>query len=207
MACVERDITDKSPSSLSLLLLMSYRGHGRTHNYHNRGRSQTPMDPIKGADPFPQDLQPSESSVGGPEQSPLGRSPSSRTYSSANHLLNFQYDSYANHGRDSRGRGGNDSRGRGAFRRPAAKPMPYNRNKFLQANFRFLVSDAGNLKKHEADADLMLDWDDVVQVGLLFKPTCLHCMFLQFTAMFLHLCCKGQATQLKSPKVLWNMLP
>lgn len=41
--------------------------------------------------------------------------------------------------------------------------MPYNRNKFLQANFRFLVSDAGNLKKHEADADLMLDWDDVVQ--------------------------------------------
>ena len=44
--------------------------------------------------------------------------------------------------------------------------MPYNRNKFLQANFRFLVSDAGNLKKHEADADLMLDWDDVVQVGV-----------------------------------------
>lgn len=41
--------------------------------------------------------------------------------------------------------------------------MPYNKNKFLQANFRFLVSDAGNLKKHEADADLMLDWDDVVQ--------------------------------------------
>ena len=42
--------------------------------------------------------------------------------------------------------------------------MPYNRNKFLQANFRFLVSDAGNLRRHEVDADLMLDWDDVVQV-------------------------------------------
>lgn len=42
--------------------------------------------------------------------------------------------------------------------------MPYNRNKFLQANFRFLVSDAGNLRRHEAEADLMLDWDDVVQV-------------------------------------------
>ncbi|DBB01557.1 TPA: hypothetical protein ACH3X1_000206 [Trebouxia sp. C0004] len=45
--------------------------------------------------------------------------------------------------------------------------MPYNRNKFLQANFRFLVCDAGNLKKHEADADLMLDWDDVVQVIMM----------------------------------------
>ena len=144
---------------------MPCRGHGRSHDHPNRGRSQPSTDSVRNADPPPQDLQPSESAVGVPEQSPLGRSPSNRTYSSANHLLNFQYDSYANYGRDSRGRGEGDSRGRGGFRRPAAKPMPYNRNKFLQANFRFLVSDAGNLKKHEADADLMLDWDDVVQVS------------------------------------------
>lgn len=124
------------------------------------------MVPPRGSDPSPQDFQSPDSFVGGPEQSPLGRSPSNRTYSSANHLLNFQYDSYANYGRDSRGRGGGDSRGRGGFRRQAPKPMPYNRNKFLQANFRFLVSDAGSLKKHEADADLMLDWDDVLQVGV-----------------------------------------
>ena len=160
---------------LSSILLLRCRGRGRSHDHFSRVRSQPQMEPTRGADPFSQNLQPPEVSVGGPKPSPLGRSPSNRTYSSANHLLNFQYDSYANYGRDSRGRGGTDSRGRGGFRRSAAKPMPYNRNKFLQANFRFLVSDAGNLKKHEADADLMLDWDDVVQVGLsVLKPLCLY---------------------------------
>ncbi|KAL3147231.1 hypothetical protein ABBQ32_002726 [Trebouxia sp. C0010 RCD-2024] len=143
------------------------RGRGRTHDHLSRGRSQPSLVPPRGSDPSPQDFQSPDSFVGGPEQSPLGRSPSNRTYSSANHLLNFQYDSYANYGRDSRGRGGGDSRGRGGFRRQAPKPMPYNRNKFLQANFRFLVSDAGSLKKHEADADLMLDWDDVLQVVMM----------------------------------------
>lgn len=55
--------------------------------------------------------------------------------------------------------------GRGrSGRKGGPRPQPYNRNKFLQANFRFLVSDAANLKRHEADADLMLDWDDIVQV-------------------------------------------
>lgn len=162
-------------SSSLLLSILPCRGRGRSHDHANRGRNQPPTDSITNSDPPPQGLQPSESTVGGPEQSPLGRSPSNRTYSSANHLLNFQYDSYAHYGRDSRGRGGSDSRGRGGFRRPAAKPMPYNRNKFLQANFRFLVSDAGNLKKHEADADLMLDWDDVVQVGVsTHHPPALH---------------------------------
>jgi hypothetical protein len=41
----------------------------------------------------------------------------------------------------------------------------YDRNKFLQANFRFLVSDAVDARKFESDADLMLDWEDVVQVS------------------------------------------
>jgi hypothetical protein len=66
-----------------------------------------------------------------------------------------------------RGRGGGGAlggRGRlGSGRRAGPRPQPYNRNKFLQANFRFLVSDAADLRRHEADADLMLDWDDVVQ--------------------------------------------
>ena len=169
------------------------------------------MDPIRGADPFPQDLHTSESSTGGPEQSPLGRSPSSRTYSSANHLLNFQYDSYTNYGRDSRGRGGTHSRGRGGFCRPTAKPMPYNRNKFLQANFRFLVSDAGNLKKHEADADLMLDWDDVVQVGMSAHHTQLPALCCDPSTMFQ---CRSSTCAAKdkrhcsrSSENLWVLLP
>ena len=62
------------------------------------------------------------------------------------------------------GRGGGGAvRGSGG-RRGAPRPQPYDRNKFLQANFRFLVSDAGDLRRWEADADLMPDWEDVLEV-------------------------------------------
>jgi hypothetical protein len=61
-------------------------------------------------------------------------------------------------------RGGAGGRGRGGRRGPGQRPQPYNRDKFLQANFRFLVSDAADLRRAAADADLMLDWDDVVEV-------------------------------------------
>lgn len=37
----------------------------------------------------------------------------------------------------------------------------------MQANFRFLVSDAADLRRQTADADLMLDWDDVLEVRLI----------------------------------------
>lgn len=36
---------------------------------------------------------------------------------------------------------------------------------WLQANYRFLVSDGVDAKAFHADADRMLDWDDVIQVG------------------------------------------
>ena len=64
--------------------------------------------------------------------------------------------------------------------------MPYNRNKFLQANFRFLVSDAGNLKRHEAEADLMLDWDDVVQVRWLLPAVS---VLQPFWLEYMQMCC------------------
>jgi len=52
-------------------------------------------------------------------------------------------------------------------RRPGARAEPYDRNKFMQANFRFLVSDAADLGAHHRDADLMLKWGDVLEVTLL----------------------------------------
>ncbi len=45
------------------------------------------------------------------------------------------------------------------------RPQKYDKDKFLQANFRFLVSDAVDVSRFEAHADLMFDWDDVLQVG------------------------------------------
>ncbi|KAK9840636.1 hypothetical protein WJX81_005957 [Elliptochloris bilobata] len=105
----------------------------------------------------------------GGEAAPLGRSPQRSAFIPANHLLNFQYDSRAAGARGGVGA----ARGRGG-RRGGPRPQPYDRNKFLQANFRFLVSDAGDLRRWEADADLMPDWEDVVEVEML-APAPLRC--------------------------------
>jgi hypothetical protein len=61
---------------------------------------------------------------------------------------------------------GGRGRGGGGPRRQAPRPLPYDRKKFLQANFRFLVGDAGNLRSCEKDPDLAPDWEDVVEVTL-----------------------------------------
>ncbi|GLI59590.1 hypothetical protein VaNZ11_001518 [Volvox africanus] len=102
----------------------------------------------------------------------------------ANHLLNFQYESAAV--RTASGRGGSrggyrpsgSARGQGGGggasgvssaargRYVSAKPQKYDKNKFLQANFRFMVSDAIDVSAYEADADKMFDWDDVLQVEM-----------------------------------------
>ncbi|GLC37445.1 hypothetical protein PLESTM_000585400 [Pleodorina starrii] len=96
----------------------------------------------------------------------------------ANHLLNFQYESAAARAAGGRGgsrgggRPGGGSRGAGGAvaaargRYSSSKPQKYDKNKFLQANFRFLVSDAVDVSAYEADADKMFDWDDVLQVEM-----------------------------------------
>ena len=57
-----------------------------------------------------------------------------------------------------------DRSGGRPVRRNSIRREPYNANKFLQANFKFLVSDAADLRPHCRDADLMLDWGDVLEV-------------------------------------------
>ncbi len=56
--------------------------------------------------------------------------------------------------------------GSGRGRRPRHGPRapPYDRNKFLAANFSFLVSDGASLEAATADADMPLEWEDVLQV-------------------------------------------
>ncbi len=56
--------------------------------------------------------------------------------------------------------------GAGGGRRLRSGPRPalYDRNKFLAANFSFVVSDAADLAAASADPDLPLDWDDILQV-------------------------------------------
>eukprot|EP00195_Chlamydomonas_chlamydogama_P001548 CAMPEP_0202923498 /NCGR_PEP_ID=MMETSP1392-20130828/78481_1 /ASSEMBLY_ACC=CAM_ASM_000868 /TAXON_ID=225041 /ORGANISM="Chlamydomonas chlamydogama, Strain SAG 11-48b" /LENGTH=294 /DNA_ID=CAMNT_0049617181 /DNA_START=112 /DNA_END=993 /DNA_ORIENTATION=- len=114
------------------------------------------------------------SSAGPQSTTPGSRNPGARgTFVSANHLLNFQYDQASRGGRAQGGRGSGQRPqsgpgGRGAKRNQyAQKPQKYDKNKFLQANFRFLVSDAVDVPRFLEDPDRMFDWEDVVQVEMM----------------------------------------
>jgi hypothetical protein len=60
--------------------------------------------------------------------------------------------------------GGRGGRAGGQRSRSALRREPYDRNKFLAANFSFVVSDTADMTAASADADLPLDWDDILQV-------------------------------------------
>ncbi|KAF6250811.1 hypothetical protein COO60DRAFT_731249, partial [Scenedesmus sp. NREL 46B-D3] len=122
----------------------------------------------------PQQQQQQQHADGSPERgssSSQGRPPAPSSASkgrqlAANHLLNFQYDT-ARGIRGGRG-GGAAMAGSSAGRRrfPAPRPQRYDKEKFLQANFRFLVSSVVDTRQFEANADRMFDWDDVLLVDM-----------------------------------------
>jgi len=77
----------------------------------------------------------------------------------ADHLLNLQYSD-----RKRPPRGGSQ-RGSGSGSRPRTqKRVAYSKDVFVQANYRFLVSDALSEEDYVASPDKMLDWDDIAQV-------------------------------------------
>jgi len=82
----------------------------------------------------------------------------------ANHLLNFQSGA-----RETQQTAANPNRRRPAQQRSSrsSRPPAYDRTKFLQANFRFIISDASEIRKYEADPDLMLNWDDIAAVDVI----------------------------------------
>ncbi|XP_023530957.1 RING finger protein 10 isoform X1 [Cucurbita pepo subsp. pepo] len=90
-----------------------------------------------------------------------------------NHLLNFQYDPI------SRPR----PRARAPPPRRPHKIKPYNKDLFLQANYKFVVLDTGYHTPEYLDPDKMLRWEDIICVrystpSLVQCPICLehpHC--------------------------------
>ncbi|KAG0581808.1 hypothetical protein KC19_3G011200 [Ceratodon purpureus] len=74
----------------------------------------------------------------------------------ANHLLNFQYDPIVRP----------PPRSHQPPSRRQRRAQPYNRELFLQANFRFLVSDLGDYVLNASDPDKMLQWEDVSAVNV-----------------------------------------
>lgn len=90
------------------------------------------------------------------------RNPSSRRgQTSITHLLNFstprpQYDSsHGHHNHSSR-----------SYRRPPASSGQYvvDKARFVHANYRFVVSPESSYANQSADADLYINWPDVMQV-------------------------------------------
>ena len=74
----------------------------------------------------------------------------------ANHLLNFQYDPIVRA----------PPRSHQPPPRRQKRAQPYNKELFLQANFRFLVSDLGDYVLNASDPDKMLQWEDIAAVNV-----------------------------------------
>ncbi|KAJ3675849.1 hypothetical protein LUZ60_004891 [Juncus effusus] len=86
----------------------------------------------------------------------------------ANYLLNFQYDPITR-----------NPPNRSAPQRKQRKIKPYNKDLFLQANYKFVVLDTGNYKIESMDPDKMLQWEDIICVrhrtaGTIQCPICLE---------------------------------
>ncbi|KAJ1279310.1 hypothetical protein BS78_04G145400 [Paspalum vaginatum] len=83
----------------------------------------------------------------------------------ANHLLNFQYDPISRP----------QTRGPRTYPpRRQRKIKPYNKDLFLQANYKFVVLDTGNYLIESMDPDKMLQWEDIICVRY-YSPTEVQC--------------------------------
>lgn len=67
-----------------------------------------------------------------------------------NYLLNFQYDPIAR------------PQARVNPPRKLPKRKPYNKDLFLQANYKFVLLDSGNRAPERMDPDKMLQWEDII---------------------------------------------
>ncbi|KAI4350437.1 hypothetical protein L6164_004893 [Bauhinia variegata] len=86
-----------------------------------------------------------------------------------NHLLNFHYDPISRP----------QPRGPPPPPRRQQKRKPYNKDLFLQANYKFIVLDSGNYSSEFMDPDKMLQWEDIICVRystpfLVQCPICLE---------------------------------
>lgn len=83
----------------------------------------------------------------------------------ANHLLNFQYDPISRP----------QPRGPRTYPpRRQRKIKPYNKDLFLQANYKFVVLDTGNYQIESMDPDKMLQWEDIICVRY-YSPSEVQC--------------------------------
>ncbi|MFS8032617.1 putative RING-finger protein Mag2/Rnf10 [Helianthus anomalus] len=104
-------------------------------------------------------------------QSNQGRTPPSAGRKSqgvnSNHLLNFHYDPISH------------PQPRPNPPRILPKRKPYNKDLFLQANYKFVLLDFGNRGPESIDSDKMLQWEDIICLEEL--------LCLQMTSTVIHI--------------------
>ncbi|CAG8445306.1 5544_t:CDS:10 [Ambispora gerdemannii] len=79
-----------------------------------------------------------------------------------NHLLNFTFPPRQQHSIVS------------TPRRQKVNYQPYNKERFVNANFRFLINSAGDYTFYQFDPDILLNWQDIEQV-IITNPTTPSC--------------------------------
>ncbi|CAG8514549.1 18628_t:CDS:10 [Acaulospora morrowiae] len=79
--------------------------------------------------------------------------PARRGQISLNHLLNFSFPPRQQHVISSVPR-----------KQRASNYQPFNKERFVNANFRFLVSSMGDYTIYQVDPDLLLQWENIEQV-------------------------------------------
>ncbi|KAJ3058940.1 hypothetical protein HK102_010238, partial [Quaeritorhiza haematococci] len=93
---------------------------------------------------------------------------------SLTHLLNFNFPPRQRHGSSS-GSGGSHS---GGGRKRGTYYEPFNKERFVNANYRFVMRDDGDYSVNLVEPDIMVNWSDVVQVVMPVtkSPTCPICL-------------------------------
>ncbi|XP_059294373.1 uncharacterized protein LOC132047359 isoform X2 [Lycium ferocissimum] len=134
----------------------------RPHNsdrisLHQQGKSARTNDPSSGRDQF---------GSNSPQGIATRSAPRRAQMVSGNHLLNFQYDPISR------------PQSRMPPPRRYVKRKPYNKDLFLQANYKFVLLDSGNYTPESMDPDKMLQWEDIVCVrySTPFQVQCPICL-------------------------------
>ncbi|XP_065866313.1 uncharacterized protein [Euphorbia lathyris] len=125
------------------------RQNGETNRHQGFGSAQS-KGKLSETSPSPRGHQSNSptNSQGGIAQS-CGRRAQTMN---ANHLLNFHYDPIS------------QPQPRAPPPRRQQKIKPYNKDLFLQANYKFVVLDTGNHAPELVDPDKMLRWEDIICV-------------------------------------------
>ncbi|KAF3791080.1 RING finger protein 10 [Nymphaea thermarum] len=103
-------------------------------------------------EPRSEQLSGKQIATGNLHSNPVHQSARKSQMMNANHLLNFHYDPISR------------PQQRALPPRRQQKVKPYNKDLFLQANYKFVILDADDRTIESMDPDKMLEWEDIICV-------------------------------------------